>query len=95
NNGMLKFAIANNQMGIDNNGLKVEKANFFDVVCFGKTAEIFNKYLKKGSHIIVTGKLKQEKWEKEGQKRSKITIWADSINFVNSGKKSKTATHTA
>ena len=45
------------------------------------------KYVKKGSLISVVGRLKQDTWEKDGQKRSSISVITERLNFVNSGKK--------
>jgi single-strand DNA-binding protein len=79
-----KFGIANNQrLGKDK-----EKANFFDCVAFGQTAETIGKYLTKGRQILVEGSLAQSTWEtKEGQKRNKVEIIVDRFDFMNSGKK--------
>ena len=49
--------------------------------------EFVEKYVKKGSLISVVGRLKQDTWEKDGQKRSSISVITERLNFVNSGKK--------
>lgn len=61
------------------NGEWVDEASFFDVTMFGRTAEIASEYLGKGSNILVEGRLKQETWEKDGQKRSKVKIVCDRL----------------
>ena len=53
---------------------KEDGANFFDVVAWGKPAEIISQYVTKGSYIVVNGNLEQQTWEQEGQKRSKVVI---------------------
>ncbi len=87
NKPLLKFSLANNRTSSSKNG-KLEEVSFFDVMVFGASAELFNKYLKKGSHIIVSGRIEQRRWEKEGKKYSKIFIYADKIDFVYSAPKS-------
>ena len=60
----------------------VEEANFFDVTIWGKTAENLTPYLTKGKQIAVEGYLKQDRWEKDGQKFSKVGIVADSVMLL-------------
>ena len=64
----------------------VEEASFFDVTCFGKTAENLAQYMKKGKQVGVDGSLKQERWESEGQSRSKIVIIAENIQLLGGDK---------
>lgn len=63
-------------------GTQGEEACFIDVKIFGRTAEVANQYLKKGSKILVEGRLAQEHWEQNGQKRSKHIIQGDSIQML-------------
>ncbi len=62
----------------------VEEANFFDVTLLGRRAESLNQYLLKGKQIAVTGELRQERWEQDGQKRSRVTIQANNIQLIGS-----------
>lgn len=62
----------------------VDEVSFFDVTMFGRTAEVAGEYLSKGSNILVEGKLKQETWEKDGQKRSKVKIICDRLVMLGS-----------
>ena len=56
------------------------KTSFVDFVCFGRWAEISADSSKKGDKVILTGELKQERWEtKDGQKRSKVIVVANQI----------------
>jgi single-strand DNA-binding protein len=64
----------------------VEEANFFDVTLLGRRAESLNQYLQKGTRIAVTGELKQERWEKDGQKRSRVSIQANNIQLLGGDK---------
>lgn len=60
----------------------VEEANFFDVTIWGKTAENLKPYLTKGKQICVDGYLKQDRWEKDGQKFSKVSIVANTVQLL-------------
>lgn len=62
----------------------VEEVCFIDCKLFGRTAEIANQYLKKGSKILVEGRLAQEHWESNGQKKSKHIIQGESIQMLDS-----------
>lgn len=65
----------------------VDEVSYLDVTFFGKSAETVNQYLTKGSPLLVEGRLKQERWEKDGQKRSKVKIIAEQMKFLESGRK--------
>lgn len=57
-----------------------EEASFFDVVAFGDLANNVSDSLVKGNRVIVSGTLKQERWENEdGETRSRVRILADAI----------------
>ena len=62
----------------------ISEANFFDVSYFGKGAEGIKPYLTKGTQIAVQGSLRQDRWEKDGQKFSRVNILADSIELLGS-----------
>lgn len=59
-----------------------DKASFFDVTIWGKTAENIKNYLCKGKQIAVQGYLEQQRWEKGGQKYSKVCIIASQIQLL-------------
>ena len=54
---------------------------YFDVTIWGKAAENLKPYLTKGKQIGVTGHLKQDRWEKDGQKHSKVYIVAEDVQL--------------
>lgn len=75
--------IAVNSRRKDADGQWVEEANFFDIAVFGKQAENCSQYLAKGSQVAVDGRLRSRSWEtNEGQKRSKVEVVADSVQFL-------------
>ena len=55
--------------------------NFVDVVVFGNRCDFLNKTLRKGKKVHIEGKLRYSSWEKDGQKRSKIEVVVDDIDF--------------
>ena len=76
------FAIAHNKK-FTKNGKIVEAVSYFDVSCFGKTAEVINQFFRKGSRIAITGELEQQRWEtQDGQKRSKVVIRLEKFDFI-------------
>lgn len=60
----------------------VDEVSYFDSAIFGKTAENLKPYLSKGKQIGLEGHLKQDRWEKDGQKYSKISIIADNVQLL-------------
>lgn len=59
-----------------------EEVNFFDVTLWGRTAEVAGEYLGKGSSILIEGRLKLDRWEQDGQKRSKIKIIGEKMQML-------------
>ena len=59
-----------------------EEASFFDFSLFGKTAEGLKPYLLKGKQIAVEGELRQDRWEQDGQTRSKVVISASNVQLL-------------
>lgn len=80
-NAVASISIATNRSRKDGDQW-VSEANFFDVSYYGKPAEAVSRYLTKGQQIAVQGSLRQDRWEKDGQKFSKIRIQADSIELL-------------
>lgn len=60
----------------------VEEANFFDITIWGRQAETLKQYLTKGKQIAVDGSLRQDRWEKDGQKFSKVVIVANNVQLL-------------
>lgn len=59
--------------------------NFIDCTMFGTRAEKLAQYLGKGAKVAIDGKLRYESWEKDGQKRSKLSVIVDDIEFMSRG----------
>ena len=60
----------------------VDEVSFFDITIFGKTAESLRPYLQKGKMIAIQGSLRQDRWEKDGQRFSRIHIVAENVQLL-------------
>lgn len=59
-------------------------ANFVDCKMFGARAESVSRFLSKGQKVCIEGKLRYSSWERDGQKRSKLEVVVDDIEFMSS-----------
>lgn len=76
-----RFGIAVDRRGKD------QKADFFNVTAFNKTAQFAEKYLKKGTKIAIAGHLQMDEYtNKDGQKVTNVIIIADEVEFCESKK---------
>ncbi len=76
-----KFSIAINRRRKINDQW-TEEVNFFDIVLWGRQAESLTPYLVKGKQIGVQGELRQNRWEQDGQARSRVEISALNIQLL-------------
>jgi single-strand DNA-binding protein len=60
----------------------VDETTFVDITLWGRTAEIANEYLSKGSSVLIEGRLKLDRWEKDGQKHSKLKVVGDKLQML-------------
>jgi single-strand DNA-binding protein len=63
-----------------------EETDFFDAVWMGKGAEAVSQYLLKGKQVGIQGELRQNRWEQEGQKRSRVEIFVTSLQLLGGGR---------
>lgn len=56
--------------------------NFIDCTMFGARAQSVSRFLSKGSKVAIEGKLRWSQWERDGQKRSKVEVIVDEIEFM-------------
>lgn len=66
----------------------VEETSFFDIEAINR--KIFEKEIK-GQQMIIEGRLKQDRWEKDGQKYSKVKVIVENVEFIFAGKKEDSA----
>jgi single-strand DNA-binding protein len=62
----------------------VDEATFVDITLWGRTAEIANEFLSKGSPVLIEGRLKLDRWEKDGQKHSKLRVTCERMQMLGS-----------
>ena len=67
-----------------NTGEWEDYPNYIDCTMFGTRAEAVGRYISKGSKVAIEGKLRYSSWERDGQKRSKLEVIVDEIEFMNS-----------
>ena len=82
---ILSLRIAVNERRKDQSGEWTDYTNWVDAVMFGTRAEKVSRYLSKGSKVSVSGRLHYSSWEKEGQRRSKLEVVVDEIEFMSRG----------
>ena len=76
------FSVATNRVFKDKSGQKQEQVEFHNVVAWGRQAEIINQYLRKGSSILVEGRLQTRSWsDQQGAKHWKTEVIAEQIQL--------------
>ena len=79
---IVSIGLAVNGRQKDASGQWTEKPNFFDVKFFGERFERLAQHLEKGRRVGVDGRLEWSSWETDGQKRSKIEVVANELQFL-------------
>lgn len=79
---VLSFGVAVNDRRKSASGEWEDYTNFVDCTMFGKRAESLARYLSKGAKVAIEGKLRWSQWERDGQKRSKLEVIADDVEFM-------------
>src|SRR5271168_3203868 len=81
-----KIGVAVNRVWTTESGEKKEEVTFVDVDIFGRTAENVSQYMRKGRPILVEGRLKLDQWDDKqtGQKRSRLGVVAETVQFLGS-----------
>ena len=82
-----KFGLAVNRSWRTEGGENKEEVMFVDLDAFGKQAETLAQYMKKGSPLLVEGRLRLDQWDdkQSGQKRSRLGVVVESFQFLGSG----------
>ncbi len=76
------FSVATNRVWKDKNGAKQESVDYHNIVVFGRQAETVSQYLKKGSSVLVEGRMQTRSWDaQDGSKRYRTEIVADRVQF--------------
>jgi single-strand DNA-binding protein len=79
------FSLAVNRTYRDESGAAHDETTYVDIEAWGKQAELVSKYLTKGSPCMIEGRLRLDSWEDKtsGQKRSKLKVVLDNVQFLN------------
>lgn len=77
------FSLATNRVWRDKNGARQESADYHNVVVFGRQAETVSQYMKKGSSMLIEGRMQTRSWEDKtsGEKKYRTEIVADRTQF--------------
>lgn len=68
-----------------------DRPNYVPCTMFGTRAESVSRYIRKGSKVAISGKLRYSSWEKDGQKRSKLEVIVNDIEFMSRSDSQQTA----
>jgi len=81
------FSVATNRVWKDKNGAKQEAADYHNVVVFGRQAETVAQYMKKGSQVMVEGRMQTRSWDDAGTgtKKYRTEVIADRVQFGSAG----------
>ena len=90
--GIANTAIATSRKFKAQNGEQKEEVCFIDITFFGRSAEVAHQYLRKGSKVLIEGRLVFDQWvDQNGQKRSKHSVAVETMQMLDS--KGDTASH--
>jgi single-strand DNA-binding protein len=77
-----EIGVAVNDRRKNAKGEWVEETTFVDVTLWGRTAEVANEYLSKGSPIFIEGRLKLDSWETDGKKNYKLRVVCEKMQMI-------------
>jgi single-strand DNA-binding protein len=77
------FSVATNRVWKDKNGAKQESTDYHNIVVFGRQAETAAQYLKKGSNVMIEGRMQTRSWDDKtsGEKKYRTEVVADRVQF--------------
>ena len=79
-------SLAINRQIKDDSGAVREEVTYVDVTVWGRQAETCKEFLDKGSSVFIEGRLQLEQWEKDGEKKSRLKVVAERVQFLSSPK---------
>jgi single-strand DNA-binding protein len=86
NTALCEFGMAINRRWRDKDGNQKDDVCFVDLTSYGRQAETINQYMKKGSPMLIEGRLRFRQWtNKEGQNRSRLDVVVENFTFLGSG----------
>ena len=76
------FSVATNRVWKDSKGAKQEATDYHNIVVFGRQAETAAQYLKKGSNVLIEGRMQTRSWDgQDGKKQYRTEVVADRVQF--------------
>ncbi|MCC6323955.1 single-stranded DNA-binding protein [Candidatus Nomurabacteria bacterium] len=86
------FSVATNRVWKDQNGAKQEAADYHNIVVFGRQAETVAQYMKKGSQVMIEGRMQTRSWDDAttGTKKYRTEVVADRVQFGSTGNAPRT-----
>lgn len=86
NTALCEFGMAINRRRRDRDGNQKDEVCFVEVTSYGRQAETINQYLKKGSPLLIEGRLRYRQWtNKEGQNRTRLDVVVENFTFLGGG----------
>lgn len=81
------FSVATNRVWKDQNGARQEAADYHNIVVFGRQAETVAQYMKKGSQVMIEGRMQTRSWDDAttGTKKYRTEVVADRVQFGSTG----------
>jgi len=80
---LAKCGIATNRRFKDASGAQKDETMFIDFTVWGRSAEVANQYLRKGSRVLLEGRLTLEQWtDQNGQKRSRHSVTVENLKML-------------
>ena len=76
------IGLAVNDRRKNQSGEWVDETQFIDITLWARTAEVASQYLSKGSSVLIEGRLKFDRWEKDGQKHSKLRVVGEKMQML-------------
>ncbi len=86
-NSVCSFSVAVNRTYRGTDGENKEEVSFIDCTAWGRLGEVVSQYAKKGTAVLVSGRLSQRSWEDKngGGKRSRVEVVVEDFNFLGGG----------
>lgn len=85
------LAILRNSIAVNDGYGDNKKVDFFNIVCFGKTAEAVAQFTEKGSRVVISGKVKNNNYQKDGKTVYSTEIHVEDIEFLSQKKEASTS----
>ena len=84
---VLEFGVAVNERTRNQSGEWEDRPNFFDCTLYGNRAEGIAPFMTKGKKVALEGRLQWRQWERDGEKRSKVSVVVNEVEFMESARK--------